>query len=195
MGAFKCMMGCDAHTAEEWYIKYGDPELLTRDELIVYFIWQKQHPSADFGAWCSDMSSSQFHRIVAKVREYLVQAVDEIKWDDRLCKYNHNPHFPYFVTHFTDSMPVASIGGALSDVLWNPKYANNVFKVTVAVDNLGNIVYICPLAPGTSPDVIIWDREGPSFTKGQFMLYECEFAITCSPVASLGFGWQGGCIC
>ena len=32
------VMGCDAHTAEEWYIKYGDPELLTRDELFVYFV-------------------------------------------------------------------------------------------------------------------------------------------------------------
>ena len=73
---------------------------------------------------------------------YLVQAVDEIKWEDRLCKFNHNPHVPYLVTHFTDSMPVASIGGALSNALWNPKYATDVFKVTVANDNLGNSVHM-----------------------------------------------------
>ena len=36
------------------------------------------------------------------------------------------PHFPYLVTHFTDAMPISSIGGALSDVLFNPKYAGCV---------------------------------------------------------------------
>ena len=49
----------------------------------------------------------------------------------------------------------------------------HVFKGTVSVDNLGNIVYICHLAPGTSPDVIIWDRLGPSLAKEQCMLCEC----------------------
>ena len=62
------------------------------------------------------------------------------------------PHFPYFVTHFTDAMPISSIGGALSDILFNPKYAG-----CVAVDHLGNIVWICLVLPGTSADVKIWD--------------------------------------
>ena len=47
---------------------------------------------------------------------------------------------------------------------WNPKYAAHIFKVTVAVDMLGNIVWICPLAPGTSADVLIWDGYGLSRT-------------------------------
>ena len=51
-------------------------------------------------------------------------------------------------------------GGALSDVLFNPKYAGSIYKVTVAVDFLGNILWVCPLSPGTTPDVLIWDREG-----------------------------------
>ena len=67
------------------------------------------------------------------------------------------PHFPYLVTHFTDAMPISSIGGALSDILFNPKYAGCVWKITVAVDHLGNIVWICPVLPGTSADVKIWD--------------------------------------
>ena len=67
------------------------------------------------------------------------------------------PHFPYFVTHFTDAMPISSIGGAISDILFNPKYAGCVWKITVAVDHLGNIVWICLLLPGTSADVKIWD--------------------------------------
>ena len=67
------------------------------------------------------------------------------------------PHFPYLVTHFTDAMPISSIGGALSDILFNPKYAGCVWKITVAVDHLGNIVWTCPVLPGTSADVKIWD--------------------------------------
>ena len=66
------------------------------------------------------------------------------------------PHFPYLVTHFTDAMPISSIGGALSDILFNPKYAGCVWKITVAVDHLGNIVWICPVLPATSADVKIW---------------------------------------
>ena len=67
------------------------------------------------------------------------------------------PHFPYFVTHFNDAMPISCIGGALSDILFNPKYAGCVWKITVAVDHLGNIVWICLVLPGTSADVKIWD--------------------------------------
>ena len=35
-------------------------------------------------------------------------------------------HFPCLVTHFSDAMPIGSIGGALCDVLFNPKYAGCV---------------------------------------------------------------------
>ena len=72
------------------------------------------------------------------------------------------------MTHFTDSMPISSIGRIWSADLWNPKYASHVYKVTVAVDMLGNIIWICPLAPGTSADVLIWDGYGPSRTRGDF---------------------------
>ena len=37
---------------------------------------------------------------------------------------------------------------------------------------LGNIVWICPLAPGTSADVLIWDGYGPSCTRGDFFDFE-----------------------
>ena len=53
-------------------------------------------------------------------RTLLNSVVDKIWWEERLSPYNHNPHFPYFVTHFTDSMPICSVGGDLSDVLFNP---------------------------------------------------------------------------
>ena len=59
--------------------------------------------------------------------------------------------------------------GILCDVPFNPKYAGCVYKVTVAIGSLGNIVWICLLAPGTSADVLIWDREGPKKSKGHYM--------------------------
>ena len=77
------------------------------------------------------------------VRSYLNGVVAEIRWAERLSKWNHVPHFPYFVTHYVDSMPIASTGGILCDVLFNPKYAGCVYKVTVAIDILGNIMWIC----------------------------------------------------
>ena len=48
----------------------------------------------------------------------------------------------------------------ICDVLLNPKYTCPVYQVTVAVDNLGNIVWICDLMPGKSADVTIWDQRG-----------------------------------
>ena len=47
-----------------------------------------------------------------------------------------------------------------------------VYKVTVSIDSLGNIVWICLLAPGTSVDELIWDREGPKSSKQHYMDYE-----------------------
>ena len=66
------------------------------------------------------------------------------------------------------SGPSAPPVGIWSADLWNPKYASYVYKVTVAVDMLGNIIWICPLAPGTPADVLIWDGYGPSRTRGGF---------------------------
>ena len=100
-------------------------------------------------------SEAAWRQSVARVCEYLHRVVQEIRRADRLNPFNHCPHFPFFITHFTDSMPMSSIGGIWSANLWNPKYASHVYKVMVAVDMLGNIVWICPLFPGTFVDVLI----------------------------------------
>ena len=86
--------------------------------------------------------------------------------------FNHCPHFPFFMMHFIDSMPGCSIGGIGSVDQWIPKYASHVYKVTVAVDVLGNIIWICPLAPWTSADALFWDGYGPSRTRGYFFDFE-----------------------
>ena len=76
------------------------------------------------------------------------------------------------MTHFTDSMPIRSIGGIWSVDLWNPKYTAHIFKVVVAIDMLSNIVWICPLALGTSADVLICDGYGHSRTQDDFFDFE-----------------------
>ena len=94
---------------------------------------------------CSEVA---WRQSVARVRKYLNHVVQEIRWADRLNSFNHCPHFPFFMMHFTDSMPVSSIGGIWSADPWNPKYASHVYKVIVAVDMLGNIIWIAPWPPG-----------------------------------------------
>ena len=69
-------------------------------------------------------------------------------------------------------MPICLVGGDWLDVFFNPKYAGHVYKITVAADNLGNLVWICNLMPATSADVMIWDQHGPSQTHGQFFNFE-----------------------
>ena len=95
-----------------------------------------------------------------KTRSFLNEVVSEIKRSQRL----DGP----LSTFFIPSNPLHRCnatcehwGGALSDVLFNPKYAANIYKVTVAVDFLGNIVWCFSLSPGTTPDVLIWDQHGP----------------------------------
>ena len=53
-----------------------------------------------------------WHQSVAHVRENLDHVVQECtRWADRLDSFNHCPHFPFFMVHFMDSMPISSIGG------------------------------------------------------------------------------------
>ena len=92
----------------------------------------------------TDCSEVAWRHSVARVREYLDHVVQEIRWANRFNPFNHCPHFPFFMTHFTDSMPISSIGGIRSADLWNPKYASHVYKVNVAVDMLGNIIWNGP---------------------------------------------------
>ena len=49
-------------------------------------------------------------------------------------------------------------------------YSSHVYKVTVEVDMLGNIVWICPLAPSTSTDVLIWDGYGRHPQEGKILI-------------------------
>ena len=158
-------MGADAETLEEFWMKYGHPELLDCESLFRFFFFLMKHtPPAESGAFMSRTEGClevAWRQSVARVRECLNHVVQAIRGASRLNPFNHCPHFPFFMTHFTDSMPMSSIGGIWSADPWNPKYALHVYKAIVAVDMLGDIIWICPLTPGTSADVLFWDGYGP----------------------------------
>ena len=61
-------------------------------------------------------------------------------------------------TFATISMPICSVGWYLSDVLFNPKYANHVYRATLVVDNFEQIVWIHDLVPRTSVVIMVWDQ-------------------------------------
>ena len=157
-------------------MKYGVEGLLSREDLFQYLFFLRQSPTWDNYAYMSrsDYLDDVYMRNASVVRTLLNSVVDEIWWDERLSPYNHNPHLPYFVTHFTDSMPICLVGGDLLDVLFNSRYVAHVYKITMAVDNLGNIVWICDLVPGTPADVMIGDQRGPSRTHGQFFDFKAD---------------------
>ena len=67
--------------------------------------------------------------------------MDEVQWCDHLNHHKQISHFRSLVTHFID-MPISSISDALSHVLFNPKYAGQLWKLTIAVDHVENIVWI-----------------------------------------------------
>ena len=58
---------------------------------------------------------------------------------DRLNPFNQCPHFLFCMTHFTDSMPISSIGGAWSADLWNSKCASHVYKGNAKSVNWGSV--------------------------------------------------------
>ena len=95
-------------------MKYGHPELLDRESLFRFFFWMKHTPPAESGAFMSrteGCSEVAWRQSVARVREYLNHVVQEIQWADRLNPFNHCPHFPFFMTHVTDTCPSVPLAG------------------------------------------------------------------------------------
>ena len=52
-------MGANAETLEEFWMKYGHPELLDRDSLFRFFFWMKHTPPAESGAFMSNTECSE----------------------------------------------------------------------------------------------------------------------------------------
>ena len=97
-------------------MKYRHPKLLDRESLLRFF-WTKHTLPAESGAFMSRTEGClevAWRQSVAHVREYLNHVVHEARWANRLDPFKHCPHFPFFMTHFIDSMPTSSIGGIWS---------------------------------------------------------------------------------
>jgi DDE superfamily endonuclease len=89
----------------------------------------------------------------------------DIKWEDRLSVLNHCTHFPYFVSFFLDTVPVACFGGEVPEN-YQPKYAGPVLKMQVCCDALGRIVFFSGPHPGSRADSTLWKRWGPKVFLG-----------------------------
>ena len=63
-------------------------------------------------------------------------------------KHNHSPLFPYLVTLIGDSFLVGSTGGTIKDVLLQPKYEDEVYKLLLLTDQLGQYRWAGGLACG-----------------------------------------------
>lgn len=75
--------------------------------------------------------------------EYLAARMQEIAWEDRLCEYNHTPHFPHSVTGIVDTFPVMvekPLDNDMRQLLLNPKYGGCCYKFLCACDFLGRII-------------------------------------------------------
>lgn len=104
--------------------------------------------------------------------------MDEIHWDERWNEYNHCTLFPYFVTAIGDTFPISTIGGQLGDVLYQPKYKEEVLKLLLLTDHSGVYVWMGGPTLGAMADTTIMTRTGPprsEFQKGEVILMDGGF--------------------
>lgn len=101
-----------------------------------------------------------------------------LHFEERLNPYNHSPLFPYLTTLLGDTFPVGSVGGQLGDVLFQPKYAGQVYKLLLLTDQLGNYRWMGGLELGARSDTRIFQSCGPPtsmFRPGEAVLLDGGF--------------------
>ena len=110
--------------------------------------------------------------------DYFFECADKLDWAGRLNKYNHSPLYPYLVTLIGDCCPVGATSGTLNNVLFAPKYADEVYKLLLLVDQLGQYRWVGGLACGARSDTRTLKECGPQpshFKKGEVMLLDGGF--------------------
>ena len=158
-------IGMDSATAEELYGKYGWGPLRDRQDFFNLLYVLKNDPSYDNVSWHTHsvapsgngsgrdcISSTRCLRVFTNEHSCHVtlQVADELRWEDRLAHYNHSNLFPYMVTGIGDTFPITTIGGVLGDVLYQPKYADNVLKLLLIVDHSGVPCFFSETIPTTT---------------------------------------------
>lgn len=139
--------------------------LKSRDDLMAVLLYLKMSPTADQVPRLLGAGRTTTIEKVTECIRFLHDTMHEISWDDRLSEINHCTHYPYYVTFFLDTVPVACYGGITE--LYQPKYASPVFKMQVACDAMGRIVFISGPHPGSRSDSTLWKRWGPKSFCGQ----------------------------
>ena len=84
-------MGIDAHSAEEFWLKYGHDDLLPREHLFRLKHTPPQR-CAHLLSGATGCSEEAWWASVHCVRSYLYGVVAEIRWAERLSEWNHVPH-------------------------------------------------------------------------------------------------------
>ena len=128
---------CRVHSAVSGGLSRGDGKIGGKVGIDNTYAVRLAHPGQTPMSGIKGCLEAAWRQSVARVRDYLNHVVQEIRWADKLNPFNHCPHFPFFMTHFTDSMPISSIGDTWSTDPWNSKYASRVSNLTVAVGMLG----------------------------------------------------------
>lgn len=120
------------------------------------------------------MSTNNFYDMVCLVLTTFSTAMDEIHYNDRLHPKNHGSGiFEKYVTCFVDTVPIyvsEPKDKQLSDLLMQPKYGGHVYKLQVAINFLGWIVYYSGPHYGTEADNTIFEE-----TMHEHWMYSWEF--------------------
>ena len=171
-------MGMDSSCAEELYMKYGGyGPLKERAALYNMLYLLKQSPSYRAVVTTDTRPQIWWDQVWSSL-EFFNEVVDEIHWEKRLSKWNHCPLYPYLATAIGDTYPLCSYGGELSDVLYQPKYEEEVFKILLMNDFLGNYVWFGGICCGVRADARIMKEQGPpsrSLKRGEAHLLDGGF--------------------
>ena len=110
--------------------------------------------------------------------DYFLQHVNELDFEGRLNKRNHSTPFPYLVTLIGDCFPSGSTSGTMKDVLFQPKYEDEVYMLLLLIDQLGQYRWVGGLVCGVRSDTHILKELGPQLKdlkKGEVILLDGSF--------------------
>ena len=159
-------IGMDSSSAEELFMKYGGHgPLKNRKSMFNLLYLLKQAPSYKYAGVVDGTSDMTWWDRMWRTLEFFNEVVDEIHWDERLNEWNHSPLHPYLVTTIGDTYPLDSHGGQLSDVLFQPKYEEDVLKILLMNDFLGNFRWFGGISCGVRGDARIMKELGPPLHK------------------------------
>ena len=158
-------IGMDADTAEERYYKDGHKGIPFEErKALFWFLYILKHnPGFNNAKWqthaddCNRTVWEQFWTCL----DYFLEHTNELDFEGRLNKHNHSPLFPYVVTLIGDCFPVASTGGTISNVLFQPKHEDKVYKLLLFIDHLGQYQWVGGLVCSMQSDIQIVKELGP----------------------------------